>query len=550
MKRTSLLRSVLLSSVFAACGSVDIQENKLGEEKKPYSSVESQLLNFEFDGYIESDSIWSPTSAARDQLLYTVGHLNEQNSVGRLDKLEISNTRTTTLANGKTRLDYHAKLPVGWGNRNSFPSTYTFRLPLSVDYSDLAAFAEKHATTCIDWSAHDVDSGSMFYYYRPGASACKIDATDTATFTATVTRSTDNTTGKYPEFHKVWEDNQLNVIAIFGKYEDGKTANSDAGIAAYNSFLSGVRTTLGAGLTTVPAVVASNPGVSVPDVAFSKTFPDGRTINVTALLVDNIRTASPAFYSRYETLTPRADLVFYNGHAGLGDNVRALARRGSWVAGQYMMLFMNGCDTFAYVDGSLAQTRAALNPDDPAGSKYMDIITNVMPSYFQQMPNASLTLIRGLSNIATPRTYEEMFRSIDDSQVIVVTGEEDNVYVPGYTGGGSTGGSSGGSTGGGFTGLSEKGTVAGGQEARFETTELPAGSYVVELAYDPAGTQTGDADLYTRLGAAPTTATWECRPYSSSTIEKCDVVVTTPTKLHVMVRGYSSADTQFSLTIR
>ncbi len=39
---------------------------------------------------------------------------------------------------------------------------------------------------------------------------------------------------------------------------------------------------------------------------------------------------------------------------------------------------MNGCDTFAYVDGALAQTRAALNPDDPNGTKYMEIVTNAM----------------------------------------------------------------------------------------------------------------------------------------------------------------------------
>ena len=40
----------------------------------------------------------------------------------------------------------------------------------------------------------------------------------------------ENTTGKYPEYDKVWEDGTLRVVAIFGKYEDGATTSSDAGI--------------------------------------------------------------------------------------------------------------------------------------------------------------------------------------------------------------------------------------------------------------------------------------------------------------------------------
>ena len=45
------------------------------------------------------------------------------------------------------------------------------------------------------------------------------------------------TTGKFPEYHKVWEDNVLRVVAVFGKYEDGATSG-DAGISAFNRFVS------------------------------------------------------------------------------------------------------------------------------------------------------------------------------------------------------------------------------------------------------------------------------------------------------------------------
>ena len=51
---------------------------------------------------------------------------------------------------------------------------------------------------------------------------------------------------------------------------------------------------------------------------------------------------------------------------------------------------MNGCDTFAYVDDALADIRQRLNPDDPTGTRYLDVLTNVMPSYFRDMGDASM----------------------------------------------------------------------------------------------------------------------------------------------------------------
>ena len=121
----------------------------------------------------------------------------------------------------------------------------------------------------------------------------------------------------------------------------------------------------------------------------------------------------------------------YNGHAGLGQNVRALSHHGKFAPGKYLIVFMDGCDTFAYVDGSLAQTRAAVNPSDPTGTKFMEIVTNSMPAFFSSMPTASMALINGLMNYAQPMTYQQMFQNVDTSQVIVVTGEEDNAFTPG-----------------------------------------------------------------------------------------------------------------------
>jgi hypothetical protein len=534
LRRPSL--ALLACLAFTGCASDPAPGEDVESSDQDFSSRESVQLDFELDGELTSDSSWNARQSIQDQFLYTIGHLNWDRSVGRLDRLVLTNIQTTPAPGGGYRITYHAKLPVAWGKKNSIPASYAFTLPKAVSFSGLESFTSKYMASCVDFGAHDVTSGSMWYYYRPQNSGCSIAAEDVIKVDATVTRSVENTTGKYPEFHKVWEDNELKVVAIFGKNEKTGTTASDAGIAAYNQFAAQMRTTLGAlQLTTEPAVLPTAPGIGAPDITFRATLADGKKVTVNALLVDEISSAPESFYTRYEALSASADVIAYNGHAGLGQNVRALANRGRFVPGKYLMLFMNGCDTFAYVDGSLAQKRAALNPDDPSGTKYMDIVTNAMPSYFHSNSRASTALITGLMGTSAPKTYEQMFTSVDTAQVVVVTGEEDNAFTPGMPIGPGGGG------GGPWAGLNESGSVARGVEVRYQTPELPAGAYTFAI------TGTGDADLYVKRGSAPTTGSWDCRPYKNGSAETCTVTLAAPAAIHVMVRGYSAAST-FALT--
>lgn len=77
-----------------------------------------------------------------------------------------------------------------------------------------------------------------------------------------------------------------------------------------------------------------------------------------------------------------------------------------------------------------------------------------------------------------------------------------------------------------------------------------AGSANQELSYSvnaAAGTLVvtinggaGDADLYVRRGAAPTTSTYDCRPYVAGNNETCTLTVSTPGTYYIKVRGYSA----------
>ncbi len=48
----------------------------------------------------------------------------------------------------------------------------------------------------------------------------------------------------------------------------------------------------------------------------------------------------------------------------------------------------------------------------------------------------------------------------------------------------------------------------------------------------------GDADLYVKKGAKPTTSDFDCRPYRDGNVESCSVNAVANTTYHVMLRGY------------
>jgi hypothetical protein len=524
MKR--LLAVLVLAHPLVACTDSDpyAGEDIKSDDGKADSSANGMFLDASFDGKLLVDSSWDDRQTIQDHLLYTVGQLNGMTAVGRVDKAVLTNIQKSTVG-GKTQITYTATLPIIWNKNNAVPHSIELDLPLDISSSAQDAFTAKYKANCVDWSAHDVDSGSMFYYFRPKASGCTLAAADIDKVDATLSPSATSTTGKFPEYNKIWEDGTLNVVAIFGKYEDGATSG-DAGIDGFNEFVGAMKSELSPhGLTTVPASVPSNPGVASPDIEFNATLSDGKKIHVVALLTDNVNTglSQPTFRARYESLSTRADFIVYNGHAGLGSNIRALASAGQWVAGQYVVVFMNGCDTFAYIDGSLSQAHKSINSDDTTGWKYIDIVNNGMPAFFASMAGDAMAMFKGFLAYDAPQTYEQIFAKVDSSQMVMVTGEQDNAFTPG---------------GGGmpqpWAGLHDSGTVKRSIEQRYAIPTLDAGTYKFDL------TGNGDADLYVRIGSDPTTNTYDCRPYKTGSNESCTVTLAQPAPINVMVRGYAA----------
>ncbi|MEJ7603897.1 MAG: PPC domain-containing protein, partial [Kofleriaceae bacterium] len=189
-------------------------------------------------------------------------------------------------------------------------------------------------------------------------------------------------------------------------------------------------------------------------------------------------------------------------------------------------VMLNGCDTYAYIDDALNTAHQAVNPDDTTGFKYVDLVNNAMPAYFSALSNGTMAIVRGLMAHAEPKTYEQMFATVARDQIVLVSGEQDNVYTPG--GGGDPQP---------WDGLSESGTLSRNVELAWETPTIAAGNYDFTL------TGTGDADLYVRVGSAPNTTDYDCRPYKTGSNETCRVALAQPAKVFVMVRGYAASST-------
>jgi serine protease len=109
-----------------------------------------------------------------------------------------------------------------------------------------------------------------------------------------------------------------------------------------------------------------------------------------------------------------------------------------------------------------------------------------------------------------------------------------------YTGVNLTGSFTEPTTGGGATGGSASVTdISVARRAwTYYTIDVPTGMATLDFAMSGG---TGDADMYIRRGAQPTSSTYDCRPYESGNSEACTFNNPAADTWHVGVYGYSAA---------
>jgi len=86
-------------------------------------------------------------------------------------------------------------------------------------------------------------------------------------------------------------------------------------------------------------------------------------------------------------------------------------------------------------------------------------------------------------------------------------------------------------------GVAETGISGSLRSETFYTIDVPAGAS--DLSFNISG-GSGDADLYVRFGAQPTTSTYDCRPFRNGNSEACNFASPSAGTYHVMIRGYAA----------
>lgn len=420
MKRVLSLGLLLVTAACSASSSSDADD-----AAGAITSNEDAIVDFTFDGEVVTTPEVDEKKAIHDQLFYTVGQLTTQfeanGMVGRVELGSVASARQGAMK----KITYKARMPVAWPKGRAIPTKQDIVLPR--DTTKFSAFNSKYDGKC-----GNNEYGVEFFWHdwNPKAQGCRFDAADVTQKTATVTRNAQETDGsKYPEYAEVWKDDSFDVVAIFG-YSNGGAAG-DEGAAQFDAFVSAAKTKLtGATQTEAPAGTDLKRDITIKGT--TKIGGVSKPVTITALQVDTLYMAGAEFDTRYDALSEKADMVIYNGHSELSKNTNDLARRGKVVKNKYQIFFFDSCDTYAYLDTKLTDRRIEANgaEADPKGSKYLDVATNVLPSYFFHYADSSLSVLEALLHKDTPKTYNQILSVLPKDQVVVVSGEDDNAFRP------------------------------------------------------------------------------------------------------------------------
>lgn len=422
-----------LSVALCGCAAAD---GKTGSDVKYDAGYSIPVTGLVSAGKLLSptDDTQSVAGQIQSQLYYTVGQLNAVYSVADLSKSKtaILSISPSQQFPGYFDVVYRAELLISWDKSRPVPNALPLVMPSRPSGQGIMDFINRFGESCREDFSHEPEVGNFWYYYRPQASGCPLRDLNDDTALGLVTRfeltfaaSLEQSEGKYPEYQKVWEDGELVVTAIFGLNDPSEDIAGDAGTYAFNGFFNDLVATFGVPTSSSPQLPSSrNPAPAFRQFEATFSTPSG-VLRVALLLVDSVLAMTSQQAGFYTQMSSRSDVVSYSGHSGLGRNIRALARMGRFVKGQYQIFFVNGCDTFAYVDNALRAAHEAVNPGY-GPDKFFDVITNSMPSYFSSNAPANLTILKAL--VAKRDPYRTILTNIDPAQRAVVTGEQDNSW--------------------------------------------------------------------------------------------------------------------------
>lgn len=331
------------------------------------------------DGYALADRAAAsrPEAVVRSQLRYAIGALAPQ-AVGvavELADVRIRGVRPIGAWDSLVEIRYDAVIPIAWPRERKPPRRLTLSLPERSDSAGLEAFFKRNRQLCAARIASFIRWDNFWYHYRPQRCGNALSLTTTVTINlASVGMASVSELYSWDP----WSDGALRIAVVFTR---GGAAGGrpDAGEEAHRRFLEDLED---GGPARPRFIVDAAPGARQPLVA--RAFTPSGAVEATVALVDDLTSAGAGFVAWLQGRARDADLVVYNGHAGLGRDIRAFAAMLDGIAPERaQLLVVNACQAFAHVDSSLLSR----------GTVTRHVVAAVTPLAFDTGPPATLALI-------------------------------------------------------------------------------------------------------------------------------------------------------------
>ena len=420
---TQVVSRLFLAATCAAAAACSGAPTDAETSDGAFTSNAGKGLEMRFKGEVIARKDDTARKAIATQMQYMQGALtSDSGGNAQAGMSGLSNIREIEEGDLK-RITYEAALPVIWPNRQTVPETYAVVLPR--DVTKLSAFNAKYDGSC---GTNEYGRETFWHDFNPKAQGCTTDDADVMRATASVAPHPQQTQGKYPEYDKIWEDDTLDLVAVFGIISSN-TPNDEGARTREQLLAETERSLTGATRTEGP----ETRGILKESTVSGKVTVGGRErkVNVTGVLVQEVSSAGSAFNERYAALTAKADVVIYEGHSGLGKNINALASNMGATAGKYQLVYLYGCQTLGYLGPAMHDKRIALNgaDRDPEGTKFLDVIATGLPAYGDN-GRSTLALYRAMLGADSPKTFNDLLGTISSLHLAVVFGEHDNTFAP------------------------------------------------------------------------------------------------------------------------
>jgi len=413
-----LLLGLVAAASGVACQGAAIEDD--AASGTAITSIDGTPLELTFQSEVLAAADATPKEAALLQLEYLQGVLMSD-AGGNAQFLHAAIDGVEEIREGDAkRITFTARVPVIWKSERPVPETYALALPR--DARALAAFAAKYDGTC---GAHEYSAESFWHDFDPSAPSCRLDPADVARSIASVRLHPRTTRDKYLELDRVWADNTLDVVAVYGLLGSGSPDPSEREMAIATQAIESElteRTTKelphGSGVVSASLLTGTKP-------IFGRVV----KISLTTIVVGSLASTGYAFDEVYGPASEKADYIYYSGHAGLGANVRSLASRSRVAVGKYQVAYFNGCQTFGYLGTAWHDRKREANgaAQDPDGTRDLDVFLTSRPAYGDRGVSM-LALYRALEALEHPTPIATILESFSSEHLNVVVGEHDNQF--------------------------------------------------------------------------------------------------------------------------